>query len=164
MKIQLSKIKLWVLGLMLTMLAISCKRLDVYEKNIAIPNYQWKSDYKPNFQFIISDTSEPYQIYVVLRHTDAYAFNNVWLNVGMQSPGDTLRQQKLEVILGNDAVGWEGTGMNDIWEVRKAITNGPIRLKKTGVYNFSIAQIMRQNPLTEMLSVGVRVERVKGLK
>ena len=148
----------------MSVLAISCKRLDVYEKNTAIPNYQWKADYKPSFQFIINDTTDSYQIFVVLRHTDAYAFNNIWLNVGMQAPGDTLRQQKLEVTLGNDAVGWEGTGMNDIWEVRKAITNGPIRLKKTGVYNFSIAQIMRQNPLAELLSVGVRVERVKGLK
>jgi gliding motility-associated lipoprotein GldH len=97
----------------------------------------------------------------VLRHTDAYIYNNIWLALGSQAPGDTMRFQNINLELGNDAMGWEGTGMDDIFEIRKNITNGPIPFKKTGDYTFTIAQIMRENPLKHILNVGIRVEKVE---
>jgi gliding motility-associated lipoprotein GldH len=100
-------------------------------------------------------------LYIVLRHTDAYRYNNIWLNVGTQSPGDTTRYQKFDLQLGTDATGWEGTGMDDIWEVRKLITNGPVRFNKAGNYKFTIAHIMRENPLPNIMNIGLRVEKVK---
>ena len=78
--------------------------------------------------------------------------------MGLQAPGDSLYYQKLNLQLGNDATGWEGTGMNDIWEVRKLLNGEPRRFRRAGTYYFSIAQIMRDNPLLHIMSVGVRVE------
>ncbi len=77
-----------------------------------------------------------------------------------QAPGDTMLFQNINIELGNDAKGWEGTGMDDIFEVRKNITPGPIPFKKAGNYTFIIAQIMRENPLKHILNVGIRVEKV----
>ncbi len=155
-------------SLLLYMLMVSvgawlsaCTQLDIFEKNNPIPNHQWSYGLKPEFDFLIQDTTASYNLYVVLRHTDAYRYNNLWVNVGTQSPKDTVRYQKFELQLGNDARGWEGTGMDDIWEVRKMITNGPVRFNKTGHYHFSVAQIMRENPLPNILSVGIRVEKVR---
>ncbi len=96
----------------------------------------------------------------MLRHTDAYRYNNICLNVGTQSPADTLSYQRFDLSLGTDANGWEGSGLDDIWEVRKSITNGPVKFKKTGNYKFTIEQAMRENPLKDIMSVGVRVEKV----
>ena len=50
--------------------------------------------------------------------------------------------------------------MDDIWELRKSITRGPFKFNKAGTYKFSVAQVMRENPLPEIISIGVRVERV----
>ncbi len=69
-----------------------------------------------------------------------------------------MRFQKINLLLGNDANGWEGTGMNDIWEVRSLLNSEPQRFLRTGTYNFSIAQIMRDNPLLHIMSVGLRIE------
>ena len=96
----------------------------------------------------------------MLRHTDAYNYNNLWLTLGSQAAGDTMRYQNINVELGDDAKGWAGTGMDDIFEVRKNITPGPIPFKKSGNYTFSVAQIMRENPLKHILNVGMRVEKV----
>ena len=139
----------------------ACTQLNIYEKSKPIPNHQWAYDLKPGFDFLIQDTNASYNLYVVLRHTDAYRYNNLWVNVGTQSPKDSIRFQKFELQLGNDAKGWEGTGMDDIWEVRKMITNGPVRFNKTGNYHFTVAQIMRENPLPNILSIGIRVEKVR---
>ena len=139
----------------------ACTRLDVFEKNMVIPKNQWPYSLQPAFDFIIKDTTASYNLYIVLRHTDAYRYNNIWLNVGTQSPGDSTRYQKFELQLGTDAKGWEGTGMDDIWELRKLITNGPVKFNKAGNYHFSVAQIMRENPLPNIMNIGIRVEKIK---
>jgi gliding motility-associated lipoprotein GldH len=138
----------------------SCNKIGVYEKNTPIPKYNWQNNFVPSFTFNITDTTSRYNIYMVVRHTDAYQFNNVWCNATTTFPGEAPKQQRLEVVLGNDANGWEGTGMDDIWELRKPISPGPISFKKAGAYTFTIAQIMRVNPLPNILSVGIRVEKV----
>lgn len=138
---------------------VSCKQIDIFEKNTAIPEYEWKSDFKVSGSFVINDTISAYSIYLVLRHTDAYKYNNVWLNIGLQPPGDSLQKQKVDIKLGDDANGWEGTGMNDIWEVRKLLNGEPRRFKNPGYYYFEITQIMRDNPLPGMMSAGLRIEK-----
>ena len=125
-----------------------------------IPLQSWFYNNKPSFTFTITDTSASYNIYIVLRHTDAYTYNNLWLALSSQAPGDTIRSQNINLELGNDTKGWEGTGMDDIFEIRKNITPGPVPFKKAGNYTFTIAQIMRENPLVHILNVGIRVEKV----
>ena len=140
----------------------SCTKMDVFEKNAVIPNSEWTFALAPAFEFDISDTAAAYNIYIVLRHTDAYRYNNIWLKIGTQAPGDSIRSQKFELQLGSDAKGWEGTGMDDIWEVRKLVTkNAPVQFNKAGTYRFTVAQIMRENPLPNIMNVGVRIEKVK---
>jgi len=137
-----------------------CRQIDVYEKNTAIPKYEWQSNFAATGSFTIDDTLASYNIYLVLRHTDAYAYNNIWLNVGLQSPGDSMYFQKIDLSLGNDATGWEGTGMDDIWEVRKILNGRSRRFKKKGQYQFQINNIMRDEPLKNIMSVGMRIEKV----
>jgi gliding motility-associated lipoprotein GldH len=143
------------------LLLSSCTKLNVFEKDTNIPNSEWQYSFKPSFQFNIIDTMPQYNLYVVLRHTDAYNYNNICLNMSIQAPADTTQYQRFDLQLGNDANGWEGSGMDDIWEVRKPAISAPFRFHKSGTYNFSVAQIMRENPLKHILSVGVRLEKIK---
>jgi len=145
--------------LAISLLPASCRQVDIFEKNTPIPSYEWSSGYAAKGSVQITDTLSSYNIYIVLRHTDAYEFNNIWLNVGLQSPGDSLFFQKVDLSLGSDAGGWEGTGMNDIWEVRKPLALNK-RFKKKGEYQFSIFHIMRQDPLKWIMSAGIRIEKV----
>jgi gliding motility-associated lipoprotein GldH len=153
--------KLIILLITVCTLFAGCTKLDVFEKNISIPHYQWQYNFQPGFDFTIDDTTALYNLFVVLRHTDAYSKNNIWLNIGTQAPGDSsAKYRRFDFSLGNDAGGWEGVGMDDIWEVRKPlVTGGPVKFNKPGLYHFTVSQIMRENPLTGIMSVGVRVEK-----
>lgn len=146
---------------LLSTLAISCIKIDLFEKQVPIPSQQWFYNNVPQFTFHIDDTSSMYNVFVVLRHTDLYNYQNIWLRMGSKAPGDSMHFQNINLVLASDSKGWEGSGMDDIFEVRKNISPGPVSFKKTGDYTFSIAQIMRENPLKYIMNVGIRIEKVK---
>ena len=139
----------------------SCTKIEVYEKNTPIPNYKWNANFTATGSLQISDTSSYYTIFIVLRHTDAYKYNNIWLNTQLYISGDTILNKKIDMPLGTDATGWDGIGMTDIWEVRKPISSIPFKFKKLGLYQFNINQIMRDNPLPNVMSAGLRIEKIK---
>ena len=141
------------------LLLFSCRQIEVFEKSTSFPKHEWKGNVPATGTFMITDTLAYYNIYVVLRHTDAYKYNNIWLNMGLQAPGDTMYFQKVNLSLGDDANGWEGTGMNDIWEVRKLINSQPQRFKKNGKYEFRLYNILRDDPLQHIMNAGLRVEK-----
>lgn len=137
----------------------SCKTVDIFEKNVNIPRQQWDRSFQPEILFNISDTTVLYNIYVTLRHTYAYNFNNIWLNIHFRLPGDTVRQQRLDIQLADNEKGWIGTGMDDIYEVRRLISPQPYRFNRSGECSFILEQIMRENPLEHIMNVGIRVEK-----
>lgn len=140
---------------------ISCVKIDLFEEQAQIPSQQWFYNNSPSFTFEITDTTSLYNLYIVLRHTDAFNYSNIWLRLGSKGPGDSTHFQNINLALASDANGWEGTGVDDIFEVRKNITPGPVPFKKPGKYTFTISQIMRENPLNHILNVGFRVEKVR---
>lgn len=136
----------------------SCTTIDLYEKVVSIPNHEWQNDYKPQFTFQIKDTAVPYQLYVVLRHNDKYNWNNLWVNLYTQSPGDSLQKIQYELPLANNET-WLGTAMDDVYEHRILLTPQAIFFKKSGEYTYSLEQAMRENPLQNILNVGLRIEK-----
>ena len=110
------------------LLFTSCTTVDLYEKTVSLPNHEWKGDYKPEFNFTINDTTTAYQVFFVIRHTEKYNYNNIWINLYSQPPGDTLHKAPYELQLATNEKGWLGTGMDDIYEHRKELT-GKITLK-----------------------------------
>jgi gliding motility-associated lipoprotein GldH len=133
----------------------------VFEKNIAIPKQQWESIFKPEINFTIKDTSSLYNIYVVLRHTEAYNFNNLWIRATVKVPGDpAIKTQSYDLTLATNDKGWIGNAMDDIYETRVLI-QPETKFKNAGDYLFTLEQIMREDPLKHILNVGIRVEKVK---
>ncbi|HQW92238.1 MAG TPA: gliding motility lipoprotein GldH [Ferruginibacter sp.] len=155
------KLQILILAAAGCLFTVSCSQIDVYEKHTVIPAYEWQNSFSATGDFLITDTVSAYSIYLVIRHTDAYQYNNIWLNIGLQPPGDSMYIQKVNLSLGDDANGWEGSGMNDIWELRKLLNGEPRRFKQAGKYQFTISHIMRDNPLLHVMSVGLRVEKIK---
>jgi gliding motility-associated lipoprotein GldH len=136
----------------------SCNTIDVFEKFESFPKNEWHVSKQPSFSFEVKDSSAPYNIYFVIRHTDAYKYNNIWVNITTKSPLGTMQTQLVNLKLADNANGWLGAGMDDIFDSRIKITKAPVALK-AGIYTFTIAQAMRDEPLAAVLSAGIRVEK-----
>jgi gliding motility-associated lipoprotein GldH len=136
----------------------SCTTIDLYEKSVTIPKHQWNSSFKPAFDFTIKDTSAPYNLFFVIRHNEQYNFNNIFVNLYVKGPGqDTAQKIQQDLVLATNEKGWLASGMDDIYEHR--IQLGAEQNLKAGNYTFTIEQIMREDPLANVLNVGLRIEK-----
>jgi gliding motility-associated lipoprotein GldH len=144
----------------LLMAACQPLKMDTYEKNLEIPGHEWAYSYKPEFEVTLKpeDTAYVYNIYVNVRHKDAYPYSNLWLEVSTQFPGAAQQIQRVELPLADVQGKWLGSGLDDIYEHRIPIQQNAI-LNKPGTYRFSFKQTMRQNPLPDMMNVGLRIEK-----
>ena len=137
---------------------VSCSTSDLYEKSVAIPQHKWKNSFKPSFTFTIKDTSSLYQLFLVLRHNDKYNYNNIYINLYATLPGqDTALQIRRDLTLATNDKGWLAEGMDDIYEHR--IKLGEPQPLKAGTYTFTLEQIMREDPLENVMDAGLRIEK-----
>lgn len=142
----------------------SCTTIDLYEKHVSIPGHDWKSDFKPRFRFTIKDTTAGYQIFFIMRHDEKYSFNNIYVDITNKAPGaDSSTTSRLPLTLATNDKGWLGSGMDDIYEHRIALNReeDPFIFRTPGEYEFTVAQIMREDPLRHVYSVGIRIEKIK---
>lgn len=159
-KIQGVKRSSWCLAFMFLFAACNWTT-DVFEKNQAFNSHEWPSAVKPDIAFDITDTMSLYNIYIVVRHTDAYHFNNMYIRATVKEPGDPQgRTGDYDLQLATNSKGWIGTAMDDIYDARLLI-QPKTRFRKTGTYHITLEQLMREDPLKSVLSAGLRVERAQ---
>ena len=139
------------------MLLASCGTVDLFEKTVNIPRHEWASAYKPSFDFQIADSQSTYKVFLILRHTEKYSFNNLFVNLYIKGPGqDTAQRIQRDLELGTNEKGWLGTAMDDLYEHRILLAEQAF---KPGAYRFTLEQLMREDPLKQVLNAGIRVEK-----
>lgn len=133
-----------------------------YQKQYAVQGDEWTYANQPVFKFNITDTTAKYDMQFLIRHTEAYAYSNIWLIVNVKKPGDTVyKRTRVEIPLAEPTGKWLGRGMGEIWEQRMPLnmdTEQP-EFNIPGTWEIKLAHNMRINPLPEILQVGLRIEK-----
>lgn len=137
----------------------SCRQIDLFERHVPIPGHAWSSEYRPEIRFEIKDTAADYRLFLFFRHTDAYGYNNLWVNLTSRQPGESdSTVQRFEVPLATNEE-WTGTGMDDVVEHRVLLYRRPVRFRRAGSYSVRIEHLMREDPLRHAMNVGLRIEK-----
>jgi gliding motility-associated lipoprotein GldH len=110
----------------------------VYEKTKTFSKHEWNSTDVATLNFEIADTNSLYNMFVVLRHEDAYKYKNIWLDIEAIAPDTTLKIKRNFTL--SDNTKWLGNGMSDIVEHRINFNPAPAKLKK-GIYKFTLKQV-----------------------
>jgi gliding motility-associated lipoprotein GldH len=135
----------------------SCKKIDVYEKTVFLKGFKWEKSFVPEFHFE-NNSNRSNTIFVVIRHTNNYPYNNIWVKLTAKSEKDStiVKNLNIPLSLDNRNKEWTNKGMDDIHETRYRV--GPFA-GAVGNYTFQLENIMRDNPLPEILNVGLRIEK-----
>lgn len=137
---------------------LSCKQAGLYEQLHNIPGGDWKSGDKLSFSLTVKDTAAGYNFFATIRHTNMYPYRNIWVRLGLKMPGsDSATFQDFELPLADNEK-WLGAGMNDVYERRVKLFGLPQHFSKAGMVEFTLQQIMRDDPLPGVLQAGMRIE------
>ena len=147
--------------LLIFALLAGCMPAPYFQKDDAIPKNAWTYNFKPTFNFDITDTTAAYQSFFIIRHTQAYPYSNLWIWVYAKSPGDTaIKKTRVNITLAEPTGKWLGRGMGEIYEQRMPIDLSEVlSFNRKGTYQVSVEQNMRINPLPDVMNVGLRIEK-----
>jgi len=138
----------------------ACKSSILYEKYEKIPEEEWYYKTIIPFEFEIEDTLQRYDLYIMVRHTNSFAFQNYWVNVNTTFPDKTTQNQNIDLPMADKTGRWFGKGFSNI-KTNEILIQPNAKMPQTGKYLIEIKQSMRYEPVTEILDIGLRVEPAK---
>ena len=140
-------------------LFFSCDQNRVFENNINIPDGIWNVDNRLSFDVNMVDTISSHDIFLNVRHTSFYPYQNLFLFVVTTAPPGAAIKDTFECILADHKGKWYGSGLGEIWD-NQILFKKNVRFPSSGLYNVEIEQAMRRENLPFVMDVGIRVEKV----
>lgn len=152
--------KMKVMVFFVALLALGCDTNAVYSEYTDIEDGKWYIKNAPSFTFEIKDASVPYTLYYNLRNSLSYGYYNLYLTRYLRDAnGKELESRLDELLLMDPKTGKpNGSGLGDLFD-HKFLIKRNYRFPKPGKYTMQIRQYMRQDPLLNILSVGITVEK-----
>jgi gliding motility-associated lipoprotein GldH len=156
MKIELKSL----LILMIFTTLQSCTDNAITDDFVTIPNQHWTYAQPSKSVAEITNTAKKYNIYINLRHTDAYKYANIWFKVTIINPDKTKKTERIEFDLATPEGAWLGTTSGNLFTYQLPYKEN-FHFTQKGKYVFFVEQNMRDNPLDGINDVGLRVEEAE---
>ena len=155
-------IKNSTLFILVSILFISCDEKRVFDEYKSVGN-AWHKDSIVTFNLPELDSTKRYNLFVNLRATNAYKFNNLFLIVALEMPNGFTKVDTLEYQMADPDGTLLGDGFSDIKE-SKLFYKEKVRFRSK--YKVSIKQAVRENgkvpgvkALDGITEVGFRIEK-----
>ncbi len=137
-----------------------CEQSRVFDKNVSLPKTGWEYDQPQAFDVFINDTTVSYNLYINVRHTDAFKYNNIWVKMTTVFPDSSMIEKDLNVPLAEKTGEWTGICVDGIC-FNSVLMQSNFSFNKIGKYTFVLEQDMRLNPLPNILDIGIKVEKFR---
>ena len=157
--------KILLFFLMLSFVFVSCDSNRVFDEYKSTPN-KWHKDSVISFKINPPDSTNAYNLFVNLRSSTAYKYNNLFLIVEMVFPHGKTIKDTLEYRMAEPSGKLLGSGYTDIKE-NKLWYKDQVVFKETGEYIINIQHAMRENgkvngviELEGITDIGFRIENI----
>lgn len=158
--------RIFLYFLMLTLVLVSCDSKRVFDEYNSVPN-KWHKDSIVTFKINPPDTVNSYNLFVNLRNTNAYKYNNLFLIVEMKFPHGRTVKDTLEYRMADATGKLLGFGLTDVKE-NKLWYKEAVVFNEAGEYTVNIQHAMRENgkvsgvvELEGITDIGFRVENLQ---
>ena len=134
---------------------VSCQNENKKEVYHSFNNNVWNTDSIVSFELDNIDTTSSHDLYLMVRHTTNFNFQNLFLFTNFENQQDTL-----ELFLSEKSGRWLGKGFGEIKELKIKIKEN-VNFKENQDQIFSVEQAMRYEDLekiinlTEIVAVGI---------
>ena len=134
--------KIFALSILL-LLITSCDSNTIISMNKSMPE-SWNKDEIIEFDLPKLDSIKTYNLFVNLRNTNDYKYNNIFLIVAMNFPHGKTVTDTLEYKMAHPDGAWLGNGIGSVKE-NKLWYKEHVSFKEDGDYTVSINHAVRNN-------------------
>jgi gliding motility-associated lipoprotein GldH len=145
------------------LLLYACDEQRLFENYKDFDDNIWVVKDQPAFDFTITDTQQPYNIYCNLRNAESYPFADFRFTYYLSDTTGALLDKKLRIHdLFNRKSGepYGESGLGDIYDHQFLLLKN-YKFNHAGKYTVRFEQFMRRDTLPGILAVGLRVERAE---
>ncbi|MHB0755990.1 gliding motility lipoprotein GldH [Polaribacter sp. M15] len=146
---------------------ISCSDSIEFTKYKSLPNASWEANTNISFEFEVTDTISPKNLFINIRNNKEYSFSNLFVITELKFPNGNKIIDTLEYRMADKSGKYLGEGFTDIKENKLFYKEEKI-FPESGKYVFNIRQAMRKNgavepiPFVEGLQdVGFSIEKIE---
>jgi gliding motility-associated lipoprotein GldH len=156
-KIRIMKNKLFTFVCIIILFA-SCIDNSIYRQSKPIAAEGWHKDSAVQFAVPVTDTVTEFDIYINIRNTNDYPFQNLYLFVKATSPHGISIADTINLLIADDYGRWTGKRISRVWENNFLYLRN-IKFVNSGKYIFDIQQGMRHDILNGISDVGIEINR-----
>ena len=137
-----------------------CDKKTVFNQNKDFADAQWLINNECAFEVEILDTNMAYNLYYNVRNNLTYPYYNLYVTRYLLDDKGKIINEKLdEIFIADEKTGKPtGSGLGDIYDHKVAFAKN-YKFPKAGKYTIKVKQFMRQNPLPDVLSFGIAIEK-----
>ncbi|MTI31702.1 gliding motility lipoprotein GldH [Xanthovirga aplysinae] len=154
------RLRRFILVFLLFPFLFACDSKRLYEKNVDFEQKYWAVNNIPEFVFDVADPTISYNIYFNVRNTLSFPYQNLYVTYYLEdSTGNLLSSALQNLVLFDKKTGAPlGKGLGDIFDHQIPVLSN-YKFEQGGQYQLRVEQFMRTDTLSDVLSVGVRVEK-----
>jgi len=153
----MTKFKFLVVAAIAIAIFSACSDNYVYNGYVTLPGEQWHADSLASFRVPVSDTVTFYNLYVNVRNTTDYPFQNLYLFIDIAAPNGATARDTFECYLADEHGKWLGKGRGKLRDNRFLYRQN-VRFGAQGEYRVTLQQAMRVEQLKGISEIGFRVE------
>ena len=155
----------YIIGFIIALSLWSCSDNAVFDDYKSVST-SWNENDIVDFKINLKDTIQPYNLFVNIRNTNAYKFNNLFLIVEMDFPNGKVIRDTLEYKMAYKTGELMGEGVSAVKSNKLWYKEG-VKFNEEGDYKVKIQHAMRKNGnvngitnLEGITDVGFRIEQV----
>jgi len=149
-----------IISFLVAITFFSCNINVVSSEFHEISQAGWHKDSVFSFDFIISDTLATYEIVFMVRNTDDFPRQNLWLGIELEKDGRVLSVDTANLFLSDHYGKWRGSGIGSFFD-NEFIYKQNVTFYKSGEYSCNLRHIMRFEELKGLEYVGLKILREK---
>ncbi|MBL4653073.1 MAG: gliding motility lipoprotein GldH [Flavobacteriales bacterium] len=139
-------------------IVIGCDSEKYFEEYKKIENASWAAKKQLSFKVESIDTHIEYNLFLLVRNTKTYTYQNLYLFMDIMSPSGKMERDTIECLLADITGKWYGDHAGDIVD-NKIWFKTNYQFSELGTYRFTFEQAMREESLTEIIDFGLRIEK-----
>ncbi len=145
---------------LLWLLCWACQSTTIYQETHTFPKKSWPATAIQRFTFQVSDTTQAYDICLLVKNTPDYPYQNLFIAYELQDGNAQLWQKELKDYgLFEKKTGKPlGTGWGKTKKHQSILLQGH-HFAEPGEYTLNLTQFMRTEDLVGIAAIGIQVNK-----